>query len=62
MVLISKNENLTIMNDLHPLALYNVVYKIIAKLLVNELKVLLLELILENSTKYSSWVGLSQTM
>lgn len=48
LVLIPKCDNPESMKDLRPISLYNVIYKIFAKVLANRLKMVLPELISEN--------------
>lgn len=51
-VLLPKKENATSMKDLSPIALCNVLYKIIAKVLTNRLKLILPSLISENQSAF----------
>lgn len=51
-VLIPKKENTCCMKDLLPIALCNVLYKILAKVLVNRLKLIFSSLISENQSAF----------
>lgn len=52
MVLIPKKDNVESMKDLRPIALCNVLYKILAKVLANRLKVILPGIITENQSAF----------
>lgn len=51
-VLISKCDNPVSMKDLQPISLYNVVYKIVSKVLANRLKEVLSKCILEEQEDF----------
>ena len=51
-VLIPKKENADTMKDLRPIALYNVMYKIIAKVLANRIRSILPDIISENQSAF----------
>lgn len=51
-VLIPKKENVDSMKDLRPIALCNVVYKLIAKVLANRLRIILPGIISENQSAF----------
>ena len=52
MVLIPKKEGAFCMKDLRPIALYNVLYKILAKVLANRLKIIFPGIIFENQSTF----------
>lgn len=52
LVLISKKEKVEQLTDLRPIALFNVLYKILAKVLANRLKEVLLGLISEEQSEF----------
>lgn len=47
-----KKENASCMKDLRPIALYNILYKILVKAFANKLKVVLPEIIIDNQSTF----------
>lgn len=52
MVLIPKKDKAVSMKDFRPIALYNVLYKIMAKVLANRLRAVLPNLVYENQSTF----------
>lgn len=61
-MLIPKKENVSSMRDLRPIALWNVLYRIIAKLLANRFQHVLPSLILENQSAFVKNRGITDNV